>query len=304
VSADFVEPMLAELARPDLWGDPPGWTYERKLDGLRCVAVIDGRDVGLWSRNRLSFNSRFPGVVDALAGVDAATFDGELVAWDGADYAGFGALQQPARPMGTVLCVFDILSIGDRDTRALTLADRRDLLASAAPDSPVVHLSKTIDGRPADLLASACAAGWEGLVAKRAASRYVAGRSPDWRKLKCSASQELVIGGWTDPRGSRTEIGALLVGYHDDRGLRYAGKVGTGFTAATLTELGAELRRRERPDPPFVDRVREPRVHWATPDLVANVEFGEWTRDGRLRHPRFQGLRPDKEAATVRREAR
>jgi ATP-dependent DNA ligase len=130
----------------------------------------------------------------------------------------------------------------------------------------------------------------------------VSGRSRDWCKLKCSASQELVIGGFTDPQGARTDFGALLVGYYEGAQFRYAGKVGTGFTAATLRSLGAELRRRQRPTSPFADLVREKGAHWVEPVLVAAISFSEWTRDGRLRQPRFEGLRPDKEARAVVRE--
>jgi bifunctional non-homologous end joining protein LigD len=152
------------------------------------------------------------------------------------------------------------------------------------------------------MLEGACRNGWEGLVAKRTAATYGSGRSKDWVKLKCTASQELVIGGWTEPRGSRAHLGALLVGYFEDGGLRYAGKVGTGFTNDTLASLARELAPLERPDPLFVDRVRESTAHWVEPRLVANVAFTEWTRDGRLRHPRFEGLRTDKAAEAVIRE--
>jgi bifunctional non-homologous end joining protein LigD len=152
------------------------------------------------------------------------------------------------------------------------------------------------------LLEEACAKGWEGLIAKRADAVYVPGRSPSWRKLKCLASQEMVIGGWTEPQRSRTGFGALLVGYYDGDKLRYAGKVGTGFTEATLRSLHAELQKGELDTSPFVDPVRERGVHWAKPKLVANIGFSEWTREGRLRHPRFEGLRPDKGPKEVVRE--
>ncbi len=155
---------------------------------------------------------------------------------------------------------------------------------------------------PSDLLAHACASGGEGLVLKRKDSVYVSGRSSDWCKLKCSASQELVIGGWTEPRGTRTGFGALLVGYYDDDRLRYAGKVGTGFTQETLTRLAANLAELDQPESPFADPVKEKTAHWVAPRLVANIAFSEWTRDGRLRHPRFEGLRPDKEPRSVVRE--
>ena len=144
--------------------------------------------------------------------------------------------------------------------------------------------------------------GWEGLIAKRADAPYTHGRSRDWLKFKCSAEQELVIGGWTAPRGSRTDLGALLLGYYDDERLRYAGKVGTGFTQATLRDLAARLAPLRRDGSPFADELRMRDATWVEPELVAQVGFSEWTRDGRLRHPRFLGLREDKAAKEVVRE--
>jgi bifunctional non-homologous end joining protein LigD len=151
--------------------------------------------------------------------------------------------------------------------------------------------------------AQACRAGWEGLIAKRAQAPYVPGRSRDWLKLKCVWEQEFVIGGYTDPAGSRTDFGALLVGYYEDGRLRYAGKVGTGYTAATLHDLGARLRELETPEAPFVDARPTPRgTHWTRPELVAQIGFAEWTKDGRLRQPRYLGLRDDKRPPDVVRE--
>jgi ATP-dependent DNA ligase len=149
----------------------------------------------------------------------------------------------------------------------------------------------------------ACRKGLEGIIAKRADSHYRATRSSDWRKLKCHAEQELVIGGYTTPQGSRTDFGALLVGYWEDGKLSYAGKVGTGFDQRLLHELGQQLRELELEDPPFADVHPIPRgTHWVEPELVAQIGFTEWTRDGRLRHPRFLGLRDDKPARDVVRE--
>ena len=153
------------------------------------------------------------------------------------------------------------------------------------------------------MFAEACRKGLEGIIAKRADSPYRATRSRDWLKLKCHAEQELVIGGFTAPQGSRTDFGALLVGHHEDGRLEYAGKVGTGFDAATLSELGGRLRKLERDSSPFAEVHPVPRgTHWVEPELVAQIGFTEWTRDGRLRHPRYLGLRDDKPAADVVRE--
>ena len=168
-----------------------------------------------------------------------------------------------------------------------------------------MSLVKPLQGEPSEVLDLACSSGWEGLVAKRIDSGYRSGRSQDWQKLKCTASQELVIAGWTEPRRSRVGLGALLVGYFDEAGhLRYAGKVGTGLSDDLLVELHQALRAREVSDSPFADPPRQGGTHWARPELVGEVAFSEWTRDGRLRHPSFQGLRPDKTAAEVRREVK
>ena len=301
--------MLATLVKPadhERTSRPGEWQYERKLDGLRCEAVRKGDRVDLFSRNQLSFNARFPEVVAALAALPSSTFvmDGELVVFDG-DQTSFALLQSSPHPAHLTYCVFDLLHLEGRDTTRLVLTERQALLAATVGSGHApLSLVKPLRGGPAELLSLACDARWEGLVAKRVNSLYRAGRSPDWQKLKCTASQELVIGGWTDPTRSRVGLGAVLVGYYDDdHRLRYAGKVGTGFTNQLLLQLHGELLARELPASPFADPVRQKHAHWARPDLVAAVAFTEWTGDGRLRHPSFQGLRPDKAAAEVRREA-
>ena len=295
--------MLAELARSV--PDASGWILERKLDGLRCIAVRHGSEVDLWSRNHLSFNGRFPGLVQAVRDLPADDFvlDGEIVAMDPDGQTSFGLLQRRGSPAIPELHAFDLLHLLGTDTRHLQLLERKALLRKAIPDDALsLHVVDDHEGDPETLLVEACRRGWEGLIAKRAGSRYRSGRSPDWKKLKCSASQELVIGGWTEPRGARSGFGALLVGVHDPTGLRYAGKVGTGFDTATLASLYLELLAREIEVSPFVDRVREPTAHWVRPELVANVAFTEWTGDAKLRHPRFEGLRPDTDPRGVVRE--
>ena len=298
--------MLATLVDAPAWlaESRSGWVYERKLDGLRCLAVRNGDTVELWSRNHNSFLERFPEVAAAVGALspDSFTLDGELVAHDGSDFVGFGQLQQHQSRHRVVYAVFDLLNLLGEDTTSLGQADRRRLLTRVVTAGPHLQPVDELAGDPAELLASACRDGWEGLVAKQARAPYAPGRSGRWVKLKCSASQELVIGGWTEPQGSRTHIGAILVGYYEDGALRYAGKVGSGFTAGTLALLAGELAPLGRADSPFAERVREPRVHWVEPRLVAEVAFSEWTRDGRLRHPRFEGLRPDKDAGSVVRE--
>jgi bifunctional non-homologous end joining protein LigD len=204
-----------------------------------------------------------------------------------------------------VFCVFDLLELDGDDLRDGPLLERRARLTAAIRRSAALQLSEAWRDDSQRRFAHACRAGWEGLIAKRAQAPYVPGRSRDWLKLKCVWEQEFefVIGGYTDPAGSRTDFGALPVGYYEDGGLRYAGKVGTGHTAATLRDLGARLRELETPESPFVDTRPIPRgTHWTRPELVAQIAFAEWTNDGRLRHPRFLGLRDDERSAEVVRE--
>ena len=301
--ATWSPPMLAELR-----GDVPdrnGWVFERKFDGLRMIAVRNGDDVELWSRGRQSLTRRFAGIAQALAAlpVDNFTLDGEVVAFEG-DRTSFALLQAPGSTAEAVYEVFDVLHLLGSDVRDLAVEERVALVAELIEPSARVVPVATLDGDAEQLLAGACRDGWEGLIAKRAGSRYRSGRSADWLKLKCSTSQELVIGGFTEPNGKRRFFGAILVGYHDAHGrLCYAGKVGTGFGESTLEDLHARFAKRARTTSPFVDPPRIKSVHWVRPDLVANVVFSEWTSDGKLRHPRFDGLRPDKPAAEVERES-
>ena len=280
------------------------WMFERKLDGIRCIAIKGDKRVRLRSRNDLSLNGRFPEVVAALE-ADAATdfvIDGEVVAFDGAQTS-FARLQQRGeRPAQVFLYAFDVLWLDGEDLTPLPLRERKARLRRALAFHGPVRLTPHRNGDGEALFREACRKGWEGLIAKRADAPYTRGRSRDWLKFKCSAEQELVIGGFTAPRGTRTDLGALLLGYYADGRLRYAGKVGTGFTQATLRDLAGRLAPLRRDASPFADEVRERDVTWAEPRLVAQVGFSEWTRDGRLRHPRFLGLRDDKDAAEVVRE--
>jgi bifunctional non-homologous end joining protein LigD len=196
-----------------------------------------------------------------------------------------------------------VLWLDGEDVRPRPLRERKQLLrATLTFDDPLRFTAhRNEDGEA--FYEEACRRGWEGLIAKRADSPYGGGRSRDWLKLKCEHGQELVIGGFTEPKGSRIELGALLVGYYDDGRFRYAGKVGTGFDRPTLRSLGERLRALRRDDSPFTDAIRERGVTWVQPELVAQIGFAEWTGDGRLRHPRFLGLREDKAARDVVRES-
>jgi DNA ligase D-like protein (predicted ligase) len=298
-----VEPMKAVLTDERFTDD--GWIYERKLDGIRCIAIKGGGEVLLLSRNALSLDARFPEIRAALAADPAEEFvvDGEVVAFVGAQTS-FAALQQHddgrrARPL---LYLFDVLHLDGMDTTALPQRTRKALLHGALRWADPVRLTAHRNRDGEALYEEACRKGWEGLIAKRADAPYVHGRSRDWLKMKCDAEQELVVGGFTAPRGSRTDLGALLIGVYDDGRLRYAGKVGTGFTQATLRDLAARLAPLRRDTSPFADAPRLRDATWVEPRLVAQVGFTEWTRDGRLRHPRFLGLRDDKPPEEVVRE--
>ncbi|MGH7368839.1 MAG: DNA ligase D [Candidatus Rokuibacteriota bacterium] len=306
----WVAPELATLVS----GPPVGaeWVHEIKLDGYRIILRVERGRVRLLTRSRQDWTARFPAVAEAAAAlpVKGALLDGEIVALDAAGASSFQALQQASgleagRSLAYV--AFDLLFLDGRDLRALPLLQRKE------------HLARLITGRRGRLRYSehfdcpgrrvyerACRMGLEGIVSKRKQAPYASGRGAAWLKTKCVARQELVIGGFTDPEGARTEFGSLLVGAHDRDGrLVYAGRVGTGFDHATLRSLGRRLRKLERRASPFAaDGPRPPArgAHWVKPALVAEITFTEWTRDGLLRHPAFAGLREDKPAAQVVRE--
>jgi bifunctional non-homologous end joining protein LigD len=311
----WIPPMLATLVEPRAL--PAGWLYEPKLDGVRCLAFVQEGEVRLLSRNRKPLDAAYPELVKALRqrARGDAILDGEIVAIDPErGVSSFSLLQRrmqlrdATRAVRTGVAVefwlFDCLFYEALDLRPRPLEERRQVLADALRFGGPLRLTPVLSGAFEDLYRDACSQGAEGLIGKRVASRYQSGRSADWRKLKCVSEQEFVIGGWTDPKGSRTGLGALLVGYYDDTGLRYAGKVGTGFDQWTLTRLAKLLAGRRRSTSPFAAGVpsSERGAHWVTPDLVAQIGFSEWTHDEILRHPRFLGLRDDRAAREVRRE--
>jgi bifunctional non-homologous end joining protein LigD len=281
--------------------------FERKLDGVRCLAFRRGGTVKLLSRTRQALNGTYPELVDALLAQDRREFvaDGEVVAFEGAQTS-FARLQRrlgirdPERAQATGVPVFyylfDLLHLDGHDTTRLALRERKALLREAFAFADPLRFLPHRDAEGERFYRQACHDGWEGLIAKRADARYQHSRSRDWLKLKCFNEQEFVIGGYTDPAGKRIGFGALLVGYHDRRGrLRYAGKVGTGYSDTVLRELGARLNAVERDDPPFSpDDPPRRGVHWVEPELVAQIGYTEVTADGKLRHPRFLGLRDDK----------
>jgi bifunctional non-homologous end joining protein LigD len=287
---EWVEPMAATLTQERFTG--PEWVFERKLDGIRLLAFKHGREVRLLSRNRLPQNGSYPGVVEAIANlpVREVILDGEATGvWGKAGKVAYH--------------VFDILWLDGRDLMELPLDERRAILKKLPFKSPLQHVPELKEDKPWE---RACAEGWEGVIAKRRDSRYEHRRSPHWLKMKCEASQELVIGGFTDPQGSRVGLGSLLVGYFtpDRREFVFAGKVGTGFDTKLLLDLRKRLDTLEIPTPPFTQTKGLPKIrtHWVRPEIVVQVAFIEWTGHGKMRHPRLLGLRPDKAAHDVVRE--
>jgi ATP-dependent DNA ligase len=279
---DWIEPMAATLTQDRFTG--PEWIFERKFDGIRLIAFKQGSDVRLYSRNRLPQN--IPSVARAIADLPAENLilDGEIT-WDRS-----GAYH-----------VFDIAWLGDRDVRSLPLEERRDLLSQLPLTPPLQRVPALQDPNPWE---RAAREGWEGVIAKRRDSRYEQRRSPHWLKMKCEASQEFVVGGFTDPQGARVGLGALLVGYFENEDLVFAGKIGTGFDTRLLLELRSRLDAMEVATAPFTKAKGLPRLraHWTRPEIVVQVAFIEWTVHGKLRHPRLLGVRYDKNPRDIVRE--
>ncbi len=308
----WVSPMLATLT--DRRFSDPHWIFERKLDGERCLAFRDGDSIRLNSRNRHVLNEQYPELVRTLGKQPQRRFivDGEIVAFEGR-LTSFSRLQRrmhledaaAIRESGVkvYLYLFDILYLDDSDVTQVQQRDRKTLLKRALVFDDPLRYTQHRNAEGEEVFQDACRRGWEGIIAKDARGAYVHGRSRQWLKFKSVNRQEFVIGGYTEPHGSREGFGALLLGVYRGDSLLYAGKVGTGFSDATLRQLKDHLESRERQTSPF--EKPEPSgedIHWVTPSLVAEVGFEEWTAEGRLRHPRFLGLRRDKEATEVVRE--
>jgi ATP-dependent DNA ligase len=282
-----MEPMAATLTQERFTG--ADWIFERKLDGIRLMTFRNGGEVRLFSRNRLPQNDAYPAIVAAIAKLPVrnAILDGEAT----------GVWGHPGR---VAYHVFDIMWLDDRDLTALPLEERQLILQTLPFPSPLERVPALEDDKPWE---RACADGWEGVIAKRRGSLYEHRRSPHWLKMKCEATQEFVVGGFTDPQGARVGLGALLVGYFDKGDLIFAGKVGTGFDTKLLLDLRAKFNPLEIPKPPFTKGTGLPRhAHWVRPEIVVQVAFIEWTVHGKLRHPRLLGVRRDKAARDVVRE--
>jgi ATP-dependent DNA ligase len=279
---DWLEPMAATLTEERFVGSD--WLFERKFDGIRLLAYKRGTDVRLYSRNRLPQDLPALARVIANLPVDEVILDGE-VTWDRrSDYH-----------------VFDILWLNGRAVTALGLEERRALLETVPFEPPMRRVSLVHDEAPWEL---ARREGWEGVIAKRRGSPYEHRRSKHWLKMKCEASQEFVVGGFTDPQGARVGLGALLVGYYEGSDFVFAGRIGTGFDTKLLLSLRMRLDAIEVPVPPFTKAKGLPRLraHWVRPEVVVQVAFIEWTVHGKLRHPRLLGVRLDKEPQDVARE--
>ncbi|MBI3048491.1 MAG: DNA ligase D [Acidobacteria bacterium] len=313
-----VRPMLATTAAAPL--DSPDLAYEPKYDGIRAIAAVDPHAGGvrLWSRLGNDKTTQFPDVSAALRNWARSldrpvVLDGEIVALDDrGEPVGFQRLQgrihlkAPGTEAPVAYIVFDLLRDGDEDLRSRPLRERRarlEALGVGTADGGL-RVSEQVVGDGRQLHGRAQAYGWEGIIAKRLDSRYASGRrSPDWRKLKLVRRQACVIGGWTDPRGSRPFFGALLLGVYDDGRLQYVGHTGAGFTDAELGRVWKQLHALETKTSPFATTPRtNERPHWVQPTLVAEVKLTEWTADGRLRHPTYIGLRDDIAPKEVRRE--
>jgi bifunctional non-homologous end joining protein LigD len=311
--AQYLEPQLCTLTKEAPEGDE--WLHEMKFDGYRMLCRIDSGQVQFISRNDQDWTARLKtlGAPAAELPVEQALLDGEVVALEPNGVTDFQSLQnvfREGREESLLYYAFDLLYLDGFDLTGVVLEDRKrvlaQLVAAIGSDRPIRYSEHVVGDGPV-FFENACKLGLEGIVSKRRDRPYVAGRGYDWLKVKCVKREEFVIGGYTEPAGHRSSLGALLVGYHDgDSQLRYAGKVGTGFSERTLHDLLSRLQPLERTISPFSNLTGHSGpargAHWVEPALVAQVEFSNWTRDGRLRHPSFQGLREDKPAAEVVRD--
>ena len=311
----FVEPMLATLTKTYFSSDD--WFYEHKFDGERCLVFKKKGKVHLISRNKNSMNEEYPELVKALLEQSADNFiiDGEIVSLNKAGISDFQLLQerinlherfaikaqQQKNPI--IFYIFDVMYTSGYDIQKLPLYARKKILKKLLHYNKILMYTEHKTGNGVAFFKKACALHWEGLIAKRMDSEYRGVRSRDWLKFKCIMKQELVIGGYTDPKGSRTYFGALLVGYYAKGVFHYAGKVGTGYNEEILTMLGKKLQQLETKKCPFVTYDETTKgVHWVKPVIVAEFQFAQWTKSGKLRVGRYKGLRDDKNAKDVVRE--
>ncbi len=294
----LIHPMLATLiAKPF---DRPGWVNEEKYDGIRALAYRNGKRTKLFSRNLKEFTAEFPEIANVLAGLSGGDFvlDGEIVAFDSHDVSRFQILQRRALGKGIapVFAVFDCLELNGERILNSPLHQRRKSVETLVPaNHGILMLARRLSPNGFDAFKTAKAKGWEGIIAKDDSSCYEPGkRSRNWLKIKCRKESEFVIGGYTAPEGHRHHFGALLVGLYDGRQLRFAGRVGTGYSEDVLLELAKKMTPLRTRNSPFEPAPRENGVTWVRPSVVAQIAFAEWTKDGKLRQPSFLGLREDK----------
>ena len=311
---DFVPLMLATLT--DEYFSDNDWIYEHKFDGVRCLAIKKNGIVRLMSRNKNVMNTSYPEIARALEKQKADNFiiDGEIVATEKGlsdfellqsriNLKNLEGIQAKIKDVPIALCVFDSIYTDGYDMRHLPLLERKKILKKLLTYNKILLFTEHVVGKGIPFFHKACRSKWEGVIAKKADSVYEGRRSKNWLKFKCIMQQELVIGGFTTPRGLRSDFGALLVGYFEKGKFKYAGKVGTGFSQETLEFLGKKMRALEIKKCPFVDYdVSTNGIHWIKPQLVAEFGFAQWTRGGKLRVGRYKGLRTDKAAKDVVKE--
>lgn len=309
---EWTDPMLATLTED--YFDDEDWIYERKLDGVRILVFKSGDDVILKSRNKNKLNNTYPKLAEALEKESDESFiaDGEVVTFKG-NVTSFSKLQnrlntsdpEEARESNVkvYLYLFDMIYFSGYDLTKVALKSRKSSLKNALRFNGPVRFTPHRNKEGKKYLDEACKKNWEGLIAKDGQAEYVHSRSKKWLKFKCTAQQELVIGGYTDPQGERVGFGALLLGYYENGHFLYAGQVGTGFDDELLEDLHTKLSNIERKTNPFEsDEMEDDDVHFVTPKYVAEIGFTEWTQNNKLRHPRFLGLRKDKEPEDVHQE--
>lgn len=311
----FVPPMLATLTEE--YFSNKQWMYEHKFDGERCLAFKKNGKITLKSRNDKIINEEYPELVTALLKQKADNFiiDGEIVSLNEKGISDFELLQGRinlqemdkvslrGKKIHISYYLFDLMYVDGYDVRQLPLDVRKQILKNLFTYNKTIHYSKETIGKGVELFKKACKLGWEGIIAKRIEGAYIGKRSRDWLKFKCIMQQELVIGGFTCPKGSRSYFGALLVGYYDHGKLMYAGKVGTGYSEESLAQLGKKLKKIEIKKSPFStydESIKD--IHWVKPILVAEFQFAQWTRGNKLRVGRYKGLRDDKSAKDVVKE--
>ncbi len=305
----FSYPMLATLKKKPF--SDANYLFERKLDGIRCIVVKNDKSVVLYSRGKKKLNITYEEIAEAFKRQkNNFAIDGEIVAFEG-KRTSFEKIQkriniqnpkQVNKKIKVYFYAFDILCFNGKNLKSEPLIERKKFLKKAISYSTLIRYTSHIKKEGINYLKKACKKGWEGIIGKKTESKYLSRRSSDWVKFKCSNRQEFVIIGYTEPQGSRKGFGALLIGFYKNSQLKYAGKVGTGYNEDLLKKLSKRLKSIEISKPKIKEKIKEKNIHWVSPKLVAEIEFTEWTKDNKLRHPAFLGIRSDKKAKEVKKE--